>query len=1554
MAIAFRDENINKEKREKIHGSEHHAARLAITPREKPRSDQPRALYVDEHGTLYWFADASGNFNEAFVFTQDTYAADMPYAIGVMVDYDLDHRWTIPYGNINEPCPDSFFPTIWNCPDADEWKDMSTYAGDVAWDTYCRTVLGDDMHWWSFLINLGVNVGIMVAASAAESNAIAFVVTFVLFYVWSQVQAPLMSTIEDACDPSRYYQKRQPVDITAGGVVGKTGFNEDVEAQGAVPPHVVDPWQEPDPISMKVRMSDYHDYHQWYYDYHLDHIFDKDIGLNLCLKRGSIFSGVFLQNIVTAYSNHYLRAYPVHDSNRGSGQTSGNLVPVLSLGLHGLGMGDFLIPLVLIKKWAETGQSLTNLTAIENIVWGLSPGNSLALSYTFPLTEYPGVVDLPDLVATTAGSDPATGAAWFDVTYNVSRAFYDDWLEVLQLPAGSALQLELFVQREGWSVDAWDVDLAHNFATARFDVAMNGTEQHKVVTVRLPATRARSSRASWVGYETDYNRTYGGVPTVTMTYADVSYIAEQERWLMQYTDGRIGRIMPYSRPLGDLGYIFYPATSTMPNFYRSTEGEANALRNADGTIAVHDWQLGQQEMAYQADLAITSLVTEFATLYPAKMKQGLFGIFQGADWRIWLVGVVETAVQSAAAAVVAKAITGVKEVHAIVEGGKVVQVEVTKRFGQVWNVAKQTFDFTWKQLAIDLLKDIFGAMWDEVIKEQLVSETLRMFGLPDAFCEEMGEYFFFGGEQYQNRQEAKAARQEFMSELAKCQARAALNVAGEVNARIDAAEGKAQLDTTAETATAKAEIASIKSVAKEKAVILAALEGAMTLRAFARSVDKGCTAAFLSEADADAALAGVDVTLQDFEIQNLVAVASRNQYARACVHALVQAMRTAVEYNKVAAEGAKISPKELMDSPALRALFQCPAGNYMGINVKHGDVTTTWVQICERHAAIDGEFLSFLQGADEIEFFDPKKTKANDGIVETKKERRARLSQIAERAADWRNKANKAMARAMIVAETLEAEAKAAGKSFSVTFRDRTCNTIDAVEKALSAFLKSEIDIQPNNLGHFVGVVDEAARDWAAGVQDKSRVAALWPAGAAPVEAAAPLVTGIQAAAQQHPGWVKVAAVDAALPTQQRAPAIIPVQILASALQGHVQQFTTITPQDLIDPAFKQDVIESIMDSKATTKQAAIEYIKTLKAKNRFELVAALFEAKVKQFVRRIASTANQLQAMPAGAGQYETLLEHVFGTQGRSAIKAASQAGGGNVQFTVEKTQYKKGIDVKLVARTASGAYITGAGFECKTEEDLDWITGGNLATQLVNQATLAAIDGEPVSKMFVVAADVGATDVPVTWLDGTKTPSAPLGSKTVAAFLHPGARSSHLSSDGKSVVTRDASGRLVAAQRLVFSPDPGNPLRAAMLMPGDGQGGLQPLVQKAGITVAFDARAYGGAAYKPLTNPSNPGIHAYATANGLPGTLTVAQYNLAKALDASGVDYKTYHRDGNGNPIWNVPGTTPSKHLELMLDCAMKELFETQPKTVTFSLGFLVGGPHADLVALARLFRI
>ncbi|MEX2717028.1 MAG: hypothetical protein Q6370_012060, partial [Candidatus Sigynarchaeota archaeon] len=58
-----------------------------------------------------------------------------------------------------------------------------------------------------------------------------------------------------------------------------------------------------------------------------------------------------------------------------------------------------------------------------------------------------------------------------------------------------------------------------------------------------------------------------------------------------------------------------------------------------------------------------------------------------------------------------------------------------------------------------------------------------------------------------------------------------------------------------------------------------------------------------------------------------------------------------------------------MASPAMKALFQCPAGNYMGLVVVHDGLTWSWKDILGRFETIDGEFLSFLQGAESITFF---------------------------------------------------------------------------------------------------------------------------------------------------------------------------------------------------------------------------------------------------------------------------------------------------------------------------------------------------------------------------------------------------------------------------------------------------------------------------------------------------------------------------------------------------------------------------------------------------------
>jgi hypothetical protein len=120
------------------------------------------------------------------------------------------------------------------------------------------------------------------------------------------------------------------------------------------------------------------------------------------------------------------------------------------------------------------------------------------------------------------------------------------------------------------------------------------------------------------------------------------------------------------------------------------------------------------------------------------------------------------------------------------------------------------------------------------------------------------------------------------------------------------------------------------------------------------------------------------------------------------------------------------------------------------------------------------------------------------------------------------------------------------------------------------------------------------------------------------------------------------------------------------------------------------------------------------------------------------------------------------------------------------------------------------------------------------------------------------------------------------------------------------------------------------------------------------------------------------YARANGLPDTLTVAQCNLARALDATyeaklaehpdnaeiakAFDYKAHEIDDPATPTkklgWNdaaKAGFTDEHawHLWIMHDCAMKNLFAADPETVTFSLGFVVAGPHASLIAMAELFR-
>jgi hypothetical protein len=199
-------------------------------------------------------------------------------------------------------------------------------------------------------------------------------------------------------------------------------------------------------------------------------------------------------------------------------------------------------------------------------------------------------------------------------------------------------------------------------------------------------------------------------------------------------------------------------------------------------------------------------------------------------------------------------------------------------------------------------------------------------------------------------------------------------------------------------------------------------------------------------------------------------------------------------------------------------------------------------------------------------------------------------------------------------------------------------------------------------------------------------------------------------------------------------------------------------------------------------------------------------------------------------------------------------------------------------------------------------------------------------------------------------------------------------------SLLATDVNGALVGSDHVITEADT-TWIKGLMVLPGDGNGGLQPLVawnaETKQFVVQYKVRKYEGEPFKYLSyrfrmeKDTATGmlvkvdqVKKYAAANGLPDTLTVAQYNMAKALDASKDkkidgeavgDYREvdgYTFDPN-NPVQVVTPAEQAENLRIMLDQANTRLFAAVVP-VTFSLGFMVGGPHAAFTAMAQLFRI
>nr|MDO8111944.1 hypothetical protein [Candidatus Sigynarchaeota archaeon] len=176
------------------------------------RTHLPESMWVDRHGTLYFVDDGSGNYGMAYTFTHDSYAYELPVAIGIAMDYDGDHVISTDFSYYNTESNafrDSFFPTSWMT--EDPAVDFTEMIHDESWRLYLKQLATDPMFWVRTVINSIAQIVIMAlttVASAAATAAtagnplvgllVAVAVSTGLNYLWSQLSNTLFIWLDRA------------------------------------------------------------------------------------------------------------------------------------------------------------------------------------------------------------------------------------------------------------------------------------------------------------------------------------------------------------------------------------------------------------------------------------------------------------------------------------------------------------------------------------------------------------------------------------------------------------------------------------------------------------------------------------------------------------------------------------------------------------------------------------------------------------------------------------------------------------------------------------------------------------------------------------------------------------------------------------------------------------------------------------------------------------------------------------------------------------------------------------------------------------------------------------------------------------------------------------------------------------------------------------------------------------------------------------------------------------------------------------------------------------
>nr|MDO8111015.1 hypothetical protein [Candidatus Sigynarchaeota archaeon] len=932
-------------------------------------------FWVDLHGSLYFVDDGSGNYGMAFVFTHDSYnqfdaqGNRVPIAIGVAFDYDCDHIInTSPayYSSRNGGFRDAFFPTAWMLPADRNPVDFTQMIYDEAWRAYSERLATDALFWVEQVVNTAMQILIMTVsaivtgvvsfyASPPVGLVVGFWVNMGLNYLWNQFSRNLWANIDKLLHKAQpkglEYAKEEQITnslswITNWGELTRIYpyMSVTVDAIGCAAAFNKDPyWNYADIVGVGIKVPIYRPY-----------VFS--------LYSWTGYTDADYQRLSTEEMHAW------HDVYRSNGTVSTEA------------------PLVVVQKSLQPNIGTPNWEVVnfEDIT---GKGEyKCGDSYEFKVTLQLHIQDRSSLFFVVMLPTVYTGTLEFSRQSVITPLF-------------------ISISSQDW-VDG---------KVFTYTIAGKITQDNAVFTID-PLTVDPST----------------GDVTQIFHYSDISTMYSAETSLRYFTNGRLQTILPVVDEKGRFGLEAFPASPTLPNFYRNSSSERLAIHDSLNRIVIHDWQqISHGELAepvdymYQVDYGITALLSHYSYVLSKASETNLFSPFLGGDIRIWaaegaieFVNVLATTIGSAA---LMSKITSILEA----KGFALTKTIYDKELGQSYPVSQplvlgenwgQEFSkawatgSSWKMFLFGLkvvYKFFVKEELDELFKEKLVSDMLRLMGFPDDFCEFMGEAAWSLGElneatrdmRKQMRESAIARRRAFNDWI--------MNARQEAEQQCDFEEMRASmLERQANDPSDMRHMQEEQQKGmrlEDKAQIQAEQEARniLTTNNFVQTVLN--KANLIAKAWREGHLAQTLHTILPKMVSNVQmtafdrysAVAAHQGAANIIVNLIIDQMRAVAEYNDQCARSLnilnpsdRIKTYDFLNSPALKALLGVDADckiqmSLYGTSAAPGEVNDLgwWsVEELDEYEYVSQTLINRIEEAETIDLHDPTNRETTESL----------------------------------------------------------------------------------------------------------------------------------------------------------------------------------------------------------------------------------------------------------------------------------------------------------------------------------------------------------------------------------------------------------------------------------------------------------------------------------------------------------------------------------------------------------------------------------------------